>query len=561
MSKALFICLFSFLIADGSVAQVTTPPVADTVRIIHIIRGLRERGIRIDSVTQLETLAGQTILSEGKTIFESDSVVYNSHLSTIESFGNVHINDADTLNIYAQYLKYVGNDRIAYLKKNVRLSDRKGTLTTNELEYNLRTGIGTYKNGGKVINGKTILTSNEGTYFSDFKEIHFKNNVRITGPDNNVTADSLIYNTETEKVTLTGPTTIKNKQGIIYTTEGTYDLKTGDAFFGSRTLMKDSSGRTYQADRIAIDKKSEITELEGNAVIKDSANGMIVLGGQIYLDTRTNAFRATKKPVMIIRREKDSTYISADTLFSGITAREKKLPVATKIDSSRRLKKSADTTAMLTRSMAKDSIELDTLRKTKVVNLSSDTTVRFFLAFHHVRIFNDSLQSVCDSLFYSDQDSIFRLFRDPVIWSSKSQVTGDTIYLFTKNKKAERLYVFNSGMIINKTKAGRYNQMAGKTVNAYLMDGSINYVRVKGSPAESIYYKLDDDSSFVGMNRATGDVIDLYFIKEELNKVTFVNNVKGTLFPMHQIREEQNFLKNFNWQEKRRPKNKLELFE
>ena len=560
MIKAILFCIIISLVATNLYAQVTSPTATDTVRKIRIIHAIRERGIFIDSVTTLETLAGQASLSEGKTYFEADSVVYNSHLSTIESFGKVHINDADTLNIHSEYLKYVGNDRIAYLKKNVRLSDKKGTLTTNELEYNLRTGIGTYKNGGKVINGKTILTSNEGTYISDLKEIHFRNNVKIKGPDNNVTADSLIYNTATEKVTLTGPTHIKTRQTTIYTTEGIYDLKTGDAIFSNRTMVKDSSGRTYQADRIATDSKSGITQLEGNAIIKDSVNGIIVLGNEIYLDTKTNAFRATKKPVMIIRREKDSTYISADTLYSGVTTREKKV-ISTKRESSRATKKSFDSTAMPTRSIVKDSIQIDTLKQTKVVNLSSDTTVRFFIAFHHVRIFNDSLQSVCDSLFYSDQDSIFRLFHDPVIWSSKSQVSGDTIYLFTKNKKAERLYVFNSGMIINKTKSGRYNQMAGKTINAYLREGSINYVRVKGSPAESLYYILDDDSSFVGMNKATADVIDLYFKNEDLNKVLFENNIIGKMYPIRQVQEPENFLKNFNWQERRRPKNKLELFE
>ncbi len=67
-----------------------------------------------------------------------------------------------------------------------------------------------------------------------------------------------------------------------------------------------------------------------------------------------------------------------------------------------------------------------------------------------MRIFNDSLQSVCDSLFYSAQDSAFRLFQNPVVWNGDSQVTGDTIYLFTKNRKPEKFLVFEKGMIVNK---------------------------------------------------------------------------------------------------------------
>jgi hypothetical protein len=63
------------------------------------------------------------------------------------------------------------------------------------------------------------------------------------------------------------------------------------------------------------------------------------------------------------------------------------------------------------------------------------------------------------------------------------------------------------------------------------------------------------------MNKANGDVIDMYFQKGELNKVKFVNDVHGMMYPMNQIPEEEKFLRNFKWEDKRRPKNKLELFE
>ena len=153
------------------------------------------------------------------------------------------------------------------------------------------------------------------------------------------------------------------------------------------------------------------------------------------------------------------------------------------------------------------------------------------------------------------------MYYDPVIWSGHSQITGDTIYLYTKNKKADRLYAFERGMIVNKTTEGFFNQIAGKTINGYFTDGKINYMRVRGSQAESVYYAQDDDSAYVGMNRATGDVIDLYFKNDELKKVLFVNDIKGKMYPMKQIPEDQKFLKNFIWITDKRPKSKLELFE
>jgi hypothetical protein len=135
------------------------------------------------------------------------------------------------------------------------------------------------------------------------------------------------------------------------------------------------------------------------------------------------------------------------------------------------------------------------------------------------------------------------------------------MYLYLKNRKAKRLYVFENAIIVNKTGEKFYNQIAGRTINGYFKDGYFDYMRVKGSPAESIFYPQDDDSAFIGLNHSTGDVIDIYFINKELNKVKFINNVDGTLYPMRKIPEDQKYLKNFKWQDARRPKNKLELFE
>jgi len=204
---------------------------------------------------------------------------------------------------------------------------------------------------------------------------------------------------------------------------------------------------------------------------------------------------------------------------------------------------------------------LDSSKMNHKDTLNKSDSSRYFLAFHHVKIFSDSLQSVCDSLFFSAKDSVFRLYYDPVIWSGHSQITGDTIFLYTKNKKPERLYAFEKSFIVNKTIQGFFNQITGKTINGYFINGAIDYMRVKGSQAESVYYAQDKDSAYLGMNRATGDVIDLYFKKDDLEKVLFVNDIKGKFFPMKDIPEDQKYLKDFIWLNEKRPKTKLELFE
>ncbi|MBS1753334.1 MAG: LPS export ABC transporter periplasmic protein LptC [Ferruginibacter sp.] len=508
----------------------------DTIRIIKIIQGKTLRMITVDTATTLQTIAGNVIIKEGLTTFSCDSATINRKTNILEAFGNIHINDNDSIHTYAQYLKYVGAERIAYLKKKVKLTDKKGTLYTDDLEYNLRTGIATYKNGGRITNDKTVLTSLDGVYYADTKDVYFKNNVHLKDPDRDIWTDSLQYNLKTNIANFIAQTKIVGKDGsIINTKSGTYNLETGEAIFLDRSNFSDST-RSGVADKIAYDKKNGILQMLGNAKLVDSVNRAIVFGGEVYADTKINSFLASRKPVMILYRDGDSTYIAADTLFSGLR----------KYDSLER----------------KVNTYTDTLRTTQAIKANNaDSSIRYFLGFHNVRIFNDSLQAVSDSLHYSTLDSTFKLFGQPVVWNQQSQITGDTLYMFTQNQKPKRLYVFNDGMIVNRTKEGLYNQIAGRTLNGYFVDGNIDYVRIKGSPAESIYYPQDDDSAYIGMNRSSGDVIDVFFVKKEVNKVVFVNDVNGTLFPFKDIPADKKELKGFKWLDNRRPKNKLELFE
>jgi hypothetical protein len=263
---------------------------------------------------------------------------------------------------------------------------------------------------------------------------------------------------------------------------------------------------------------------------------------------------------MILKQDKDSIYISADTLASGRLSR---LPVVkdttVQTDSAGRairvVKDSA--TLRLKDSTLQDSTPM--IRDTAVL-VRDTTTDRYFHAWHHVRIFSDSLQAVSDSLFYSAKDSIFKLFTDPIVWASNSQVTGDTMHLYTKNKKAERLHVFEHALAINKSGENMYNQIKGNRLNGYFNDGAIDYMRAQGN-AESIYYVLDEDSAVVGVNKAGSDIIDMRFKNKELNRVVFISAVTGAMYPIKQVTDTERYLPSFKWLEARRPKTKYELFE
>ena len=537
-----------------AIAQEPVPPVnpADTMDVVLVRKTDRFRYLKKDSVTELQMLAGNVFLEQGTTKFYCDSAVINPGTGVVEAFGNVHINDADSIHTYAQYLIYYSNEKKAYLKKNVRLTDGKGVLTTNDLEYDTNLKIGIYTNGGKVVSDKTVLTSKEAIYYGDMKDVYFKKDVKMKDPEYDLSTDSLLFNTESRIATFITKTRIVSDSGRrdITTSEGYYDMKNKVAKFGRRPVIKD--GTTFvTGDDVGFDDNTGDSYARGNAVFRDTAQGISILANDLKANKKNNTLLATQRPLMIIKQKEDSVFVSADTLYS-----------ARLTDKAYYQKTFIRPVQVVTDSLGTDSTVLsDSLWRLTVLD-PADTTNRnrYFQAWHRVRIFSDSLQAVCDSLFYSGVDSIFRMFNNPVAWANGTQVTGDTIYLYTKNKDPERLHVFDNGLVINRTAEDFYNQIKGNTINGFFTDGVINYMRAKGS-AESIYYAQDQDSAYSGVNRSTADIIDFYFANKELNRVVFRSSVEGTMYPFRQVNHGEMRLRGFKWLEKRRPKTKFELFE
>lgn len=516
-----FLPLFFF--SFWAFAQATSA--GDTVSVVEILQAKKLEYRKLNATSEVQILAGGVILRQGTTLFTCDSCVLNNAAKTFDAFGHVHINDSDTANVYSNKLHYLFDKKYAYLDGAVKLTDGKGILTTNNLEYDVARKIGIYKNGGKVVSKQTVITSGEAIYYADIKDVYFKKNVLLIDPANTVRSDSILYNVETQLASFIANTTIKDSTGrVIRTKGGTYDLKAGKAEFTQRTTIVDKA-RTITGDEIKSDDSTGIVQIRGRGVLIDTAKGISILANSIFANKKSEAFLATQKPLMIIKQEKDSIYIAADTLFS----------------------------ARLT------DLFVDTSKNAKKVN-PNDSTNRYFEAYRNVRVFSDSVQAVSDSLFYSFKDSVFQLYQNPVVWSRKSQITGDTIFLHTKNKKPTFIKVIENSFLITEVQTGVYNQIKSSRMDGFFKEGVLDSVRAKGL-AESVYFMQDKDSAFTGVNQTKSDIIDIYFDSGELRKVVLRSSVQGTLYPIKYKQPSQMRLEKFLWLDARRPKTKFELFE
>ena len=538
MKKPVFLLAILIFTMSGfrSLAQISVPfksKTSDSIHNIYIWHSDTLREFHNKDSIAIQSLFGHVKLQSEKTFFYTDSLAMNHKDNFMEAFGHVHINDKDSTDIYSDYMKYFVDTKNIIFQKNVILKDGSGTLTTDELHYDMNLHIGDYYNGGKVVNQNTTVTSKEGTYYADTRQMFFKKNVVLVDPAYTLKTDSLPYNSETQIATFITNTYIKDSSGrTINTSEGFYDLKNHKAHFTKRTTITDNS-ETIVADSIQFDDSTGISTAQGNAIFIDTVQNLTLISNLMVANKKNNTFFATQKPLIILKQDEDSIYITGDTVYS----------------------------APIPDSVLKTQDYVQGMPIVRTAKNPNDSSLRFLQIYHHVRIFSDSLQAVADSVYYSGLDSIFRMFNNPVAWAGGYQVTGDTMFLYTKNKKPDRLYVFENSLVVGKSYTNMYNQIKGNTLNGYFKNGVIDYMRSKGS-AEAVYYIKDDSMALVGVNRVNkADIIDMIFLNKQLNKVVLRQDADGVMYPIKKVNLDEMKLRNFKWLEGRRPKTKFELFD
>ena len=144
--------------------------------------------LHADRTVQKESMKDVQIL-EGNVEFLYDSIymscdtAYNyNKRNYFEAFGNVKMNQGDTLFLYGDYLYYDGDQRLVQVRENVRMENRNVVLLTDSLDYDRVYNLGYYFNGGTLMDSTNVLTSEWGEYAPATKVAIFNYDVRLENP-------------------------------------------------------------------------------------------------------------------------------------------------------------------------------------------------------------------------------------------------------------------------------------------------------------------------------------------------------------------------------------------
>ena len=456
----------------------------------------------------VQVLTGNVRFRHDNALLYCDSAYFYENANSLDAYGNVRIVQGDTLFVYGDRLYYDGNTKLARLRYNVSLVNRKTTLTTDSLNYDRLGNLAYYYTGGKIVDEVNTLTSLWGQYSPATKEALFKRKVHLLNENFTLDSDTLKYNTNSSIANIVGQSHIVyNKETDIYSKRGWYNTATERMMLLDRSIIKHNDGKTMVGDTIFYDKKSKYAEGFSKVVMNDTVQKSTLIGYYVYYNEIKKSGMATDSAMLVDWSSKDTMYVHADTLITS-----------------------------------KDSI-YDVAR-----------------GFYNVRFYRSDVQGLCDSLTYSSRDSIMNMYHEPVLWAENNQLSGEFIQAFTKNQKVVRVNIQRAAMAVQQHDSLYFNQLSGKEIIAHLDSGQLRRINVNGN-AETIYFPVDDkDSTLIGVNKTQSSFVVLHLKNKKVDRIVLTSVSNGNMYPITELVGDALYLKNYFWLAEQRPMKKEDIF-
>jgi len=255
----------------------------------------------------------------GSTLSADSGYVYtdDEERQYFDAFGKVIITQPNGTVVFADKLHYVAETQLATLTNNVRMVDGNSVLTTNYLTYNMKSGVGTYTGGGRIVNTTDTITSRNATYFDNSKDAYFRYDVVVRTPDVKIYTDTMRYNSATKVTYFYGPTNIKGNDGEnLYTERGEYNTDTEQAWFDRNNLYT-SGSRFLRGDSLFYDGQTGNGRAVNHVVFIDTADQFFAYGGEGLYHRTDESITMTRDPlVMTVTRPDSATSdsVTSDSL-------------------------------------------------------------------------------------------------------------------------------------------------------------------------------------------------------------------------------------------------------
>lgn len=451
-------------------------------------------------------LLGNIVIRHQGIKLNCKKAVHYKNENFIKAYGDVVLNQGDSIIQTSQYTEYNGNNQQALSWGNVVIRDSKMTLSTDTLNFDRSRQLLYYKYGATIKDSINILTSNKGNYYLENNKFQAISDVRLTNPDYVLESNHLDYYTDSGKAFLYGSSTITSDDNLIYCEKGFYDTQQNISHF-TKNARIEYDDKEIKADSLFYNRNLGFASATKNITIIDTLNHTVLKGNYAEFFEKVDSAFVVDRAVAISNTDKDSLFIHGDTILA--TGKPDK---------------------------------------------------RIIRAYHHVKFFKSDLSGKCDSI-HSDQGiGLTQLFKKPVLWSNKSQITGDTIQLINniETNQLDSLKVLQNAFIIDRDSIG-FNQIKGRNLYGKFVENDLRYVNIVGN-SEVIHFVRDEEENLIGIEKTTCSEIHFVIRDGKIESSKFINQPDGQTYPPSQLPENVRKLRGFLWREYEKPLTKNDIF-
>ncbi|WP_237421147.1 OstA-like protein [Flavobacterium sp. Sd200] len=454
------------------------------------------------------------VLHDGVKISCNKAYQFESE-NYIKAFGDVKMNQGDTIFMDSKYAEYNGDKKFAFASGGVNMRSPDMRLVTDTVYFDRNIQQAFYNSTGTIYSGENVLKSKQGRFFMTQKKYQFTTAVTLTNPQYIMKSNHLDYYTNSGHSYVFGPTTITGKKDFIYTEKGFYDTKKNFAHLLTNSYIKYDT-QIIRGDSLYYDRKREFSSATNNVRVTDTINKFLVSGHYAEVYRAKDSIFITKHALAVTLVENDSVYSHA-----------KRMVVTGKAGS------------------------------------------RIIRGFNDARFYKTDMSGKCDSIHSNELTGLTQLIKRPVVWNGESQVTGDVIHLISNNKtqQLDSLKVLTNAFITqldtiwsykNPTKP-RYSQIKGVNLYGKFRDNKLYEVDLVKN-TEKIYYMYDSDNYLIGIDKGVSSKIHLEIEDNQITSVTSMVKPESSSYPDKELPENARKLRGFIWRGDERIRTKDDIF-
>ena len=551
----------------------------------------------------IDAVGNVSIIQDG-TVLTSDRLVYKIDLNLAEFRGNVvQLEDSDHNTLRTRHLDYNTKDSVAVFDNGGSMRDKDGQIIesergtydskiktfdfeynvnmftdsifikTNTLKYQSETSLATFGTGTNAWKDKNMLSSESGWYDRSREQFFFSRKVHLMSETQEAWCDSLYFNRNTSDIEMLGNVQLNDTTRNVYALAGKLDYvdslscvtlsrkpavitvteeegQKDTVYFGADTLIHytrkmfeiDSlviAGAATRKQTLDIDPVTEFRRKAAEAAAKAAAEA------------------AANDPNMKAKMEAEKI-AAAKAAADSLAALKAAEPVLKEVPEDEAVMQDslygADSPAVTDSLMFADSLSLaDSVALADTVPELDTTKIGFVVALNNVRIYRKTMQVACDSLLYSDLDSLARLFKEPAIWNEiTQQYNADSISVVVRNNAMEKASLMSNAFIHIQEDTSHYDQIKGAEMMAYFSkEGELSRFDALGG-ASAIFY-IEENDALATVNKKDSKMLSAVFKDGNINRIYYFDTAVSDAYPVVQLAEEDRKLKGFNWTPDRRP--------